>query len=239
MESINWINLIWILAMLPIGILLGCSLVYVFNHIPVAWLCDYGKEPEGDLAKIEERRKNGDRGVQRLPGIPWKLVLSAFFAVIGIYLITLGGHGGLYALPLLVIIWLLLIIAISDGKYKIIPDQFVVFLALMSCTLIPFGMPIKDMLLGALAGAGVMLIVAAIGYFISHRESLGFGDVKLMAAIGMVTGLYPCLGIMVLAAIVSAMGFLTGIVRKRIKLTDSVALGPYLVACTIASLVLL
>ena len=84
-----------------------------------------------------------------------------------------------------------------------------------------------------------MLIVASVGYFISHRESLGFGDVKLMAAIGMVTGLYPCLGIMVLAAIVSAMGFLTGIVRKRIKLTDSVALGPYLAACTIANLVLL
>ncbi|MBR6014657.1 MAG: prepilin peptidase [Firmicutes bacterium] len=239
MENIDWTKLIWILSMLPIGIFLGCSLVYVFNHIPVAWLCDYDKEPTGDLARTEERRKNGDRGAQRIPGMPWKLVLSAFFIVIGIYLITIGGHGGQYALPLLIIIWLLMITAISDGKYKIIPDQFVVFLALMSCTLIPFGMPIKDMLLGAVAGTVIMLIVAAAGYFISHRESLGFGDVKLMAAIGLVTGLYPCLGIMVLAAIISGMAFFTGIISKRIKLTDSVALGPYLAGCAIASLVLL
>lgn len=239
LESANWTTIIWILVMLPLGIFLGCSLVYVFNHIPVSWLCDYNSPPCEALARTEERREKGERGAQRLPGMPWKLILSAFFVVAGIYMLTIGGHGGTFVLPLLMIIWLLLIISISDGKYKIIPDQFVIFLILMSCTLIPFGMRIKDMLLGALAGALVMLIVSVVGYFISHRESLGFGDVKLMAAIGMVTGLYPCLGIMVVAAIISGFAFFTGLVRKKISLTDMMALGPYLAGCAIANIVLL
>lgn len=239
LQSVNFETVIWVLSMLPLGIFLGCSMVYVFNHMPVTWLCDYGLPPCAALARTEERRERGERGAQRLPGMPWKPVLSAFFTIAGIYMLTFGGHGGIFVLPLLVIIWLLMIIAVADGKYQIIPDQFVVFLILMSCTLIPFGMRIKDMLLGALAGALVMLIVAAVGYFISHRESLGFGDVKLMAAIGMVTGLYPCLGIMVVAAIISAMGFLTGIVRKKIGLKDMMALGPYLAGCAIANLILL
>ena len=40
LQSVNFETVIWVLSMLPLGIFLGCSMVYVFNHMPVAWLCD-------------------------------------------------------------------------------------------------------------------------------------------------------------------------------------------------------
>lgn len=225
--------------MLPLSVILGCGAVYVLNYMPVSWLCDYGQAPEGQLADIEERRADGDRGAQRVGGHPWKLVLSAVMFACGAYIVTLGGHGLVYAIPLMLTIWLLILIAIADGKYMIIPDQLVIFLILMAAAFIPFGVSIKDMLQGMGAGAGLMLLVAVVGYFISGRESLGFGDVKLMAAIGLITGLYECVGIMVVASIISGCYFLVGLARKKYEKGDMKPLGPFLCGVAVATLVLL
>ena len=45
-----------------------------------------------------------------------------------------------------------------------------------------------DMLYGALAGGLVMLAAAAAGRFVSKKDTLGTGDVKLMASLGFVLG---------------------------------------------------
>lgn len=227
------------LVVIPFAVIGGNGLVYVFNHIPASWLCDYGKEPEGHLAEIERRRAEGDLGAQRLSGSPWKLVLTGFFLIAGLYMCTMGGHGIVYVVPLLIILWLLMLIAVSDGIYMIIPDQFVVFLMLMSVALLPFGRGIKDMLFGALAGAGLMLLVALVGFFLTGRESLGFGDVKLMAAVGLITGFYECIGIMVVASILSSLYFLFCLATKRCDAKSLKPLGPYLAGVTMASIILL
>ncbi len=222
-------QILWLVAMLPIGVVAGCGAVYIMNHIPASWLCEYGEEPTGVLAQP---------GEQRLSGTPWKLVFSAFFTAVGIYLVTLGGHGMTFALPLLVCTWLLFVIAIADGKFMVIPDQFVVFLMLMSVAFMPFGARLSDMLKGAGVGAGLMLVVALIGWMISGRQSLGFGDVKLMLAIGLNTGLYGAVAVMAVASIVSGIWFAVGILRHKHTKNDMKPLGPFLSGAAIAWLVL-
>lgn len=226
------------MALVPLSILGGSGLLYVFNHMPVSWLCEYDAEPEGKLADVEFRRADGDKGAQRLSSHPWKMIITAFFMVAGLYMCTLGHRGIMYVIPVLLITWLLLIIAISDGMYMIIPDQFVVFLMLMAVALLPFGRSIKDMAFGALAGAGLMFLVALTGFFLSGRRSLGFGDIKLMGAVGLITGFYQCVGIMVVASLISSLYFLFCLATKRCDVKSMKPLGPFLagvaIICVIA-----
>lgn len=204
----------------PAGIFLGNSAVYVINHVPASWLCDYGEIP------TEEKFPQGR---QRLNSHPWKLAFSAMFAGIAIYLCN---KDLAYAVPALVEIWLLLLIAIADKKYMIIPDQFVIFLALASVGFFAYFGSWQGMFFGALLGGGFMLIVALLGKVITKRDSLGFGDVKLMAAIGLTTGVHGTAVILVLSSFLSCAVFAYRLLRKRIKLTDVQPLGPYIAIAT-------
>lgn len=47
---------------------------------------------------------------------------------------------------------------------------------------------VLDALLGAIAGAGLLWIVAEVYWRVRHQEGLGFGDVKLMAMVGIFLG---------------------------------------------------
>ena len=74
---------------------------------------------------------------------------------------------------------------------------------------------IRDYILGTLAGlAGMMLL-----YII---RAVGAGDVKLLAVIGMLTGLEFVLQLMVVSLIT---GFFTGIVELFLKKTREVSMG--------------
>ena len=70
-------------------------------------------------------------------------------------------------------LWLLLMIAISDQKYMIIPDQFVIFLALFAFPMSIYRESVLDMLLGLCLGSGVMLAAALAGRLIIKREAFG------------------------------------------------------------------
>ncbi len=221
---------IWWLLLPPLAVLAGCGAVYVMNHIPASWLCEYGAEPTGILADPQQ---------QRISGSPWKLVFTCFFMVAGLYIFTIGGHGILYGLPLLTAVWLLLMIALADGKFMIIPDQFVVFLMLMSIAFMPFGARLLDMIKGAVTGAGMMLIIALIGWLLSGRESLGFGDVKLMAAIGLNAGFYGTVVILALGSVIAGIWFSFGLLNKKYKREQMLPLGPFLAGSAIGWMILM
>lgn len=89
-----------------------------------------------------------------------------------------------------------------------------------------------DMLLGMLAGGGIFLIITLIGSLIYGKEALGFGDVKLMGALGLYFGLA---NILVIAAMSFLIGAILGIILiiTRIKKTDEyIPFGPFIVIAT-------
>ena len=108
------------------GILAGNSAVMVFNRIPARWLCDYNEEPGEELVQND---------TPRIKGYPYKMVFSIFFVLAAI---KMSLYDWQYAVTALVSLWILLIIAIADKKYTIIPDQFVLLLAFTAIGYIPY-----------------------------------------------------------------------------------------------------
>ena len=190
---------------IPAGVTIGCSAVAVFNRIPANWLCDYGEEP-CDLLKS---------GCVRLNPFPWAWVFSVFFSCMAL----------IFANPVpLVSLWAMLIIAISDKKYMIIPDQFVALLAFTAI----FSANYLESLYGCLLGGGCMLTIGITGKLLYKRDALGFGDVKLFAAIGLITGPYGTALILAASSFLSCLVFSIGLLSKRIARTDVLPLGPYI-----------
>lgn len=214
-----------------LGWLGGNGAVYIFNRLPAKWLTDYDETPREELL---------DTKVQRLSGTPWKLVFSMFLMASGIWLTEkywLDGYGlwGVLALVLasMITLWLLLLIAFADGKYRIIPDQLVVVLALTALAYAPYKTNFLDPLYGGLLGGGLLLIVSAVSKLIYKKDVLGMGDVKLMTAVGLIMGIKGTMAVLILTSFGSMVGFGYGILKGRLKLTDSASLGPYIVGATI------
>ena len=200
------------------GIIAGFSAVAVFNRLPVKWLCDYNEEPCENLVLA---------GNIRLKAFPWKIILSALFSLAAL---ILAPHGWQYALLILVTLWVLLIIAMADKKYMIIPDQFIVLLALLSFFYLPYHSSLLSPVYGALIGGGCMLLIGVAGKLIYKKEALGFGDVKLFAAIGLIAGPIGVSLLLVASSLLSCAAFSVGLIRKKLKRTDMQPLGPYVVA---------
>ncbi len=188
---------------IAIGIVLGHSAVWAFNRMPAVWLCDYGQAPgEKEISK--------DR--QRIASHPYRAVFSAVFAVLGIRFCFMDPFT---AVPLLAVLWILLEIALADRKYTIIPDQLLIFLMVMTIGFIPTYASWKEPVYGLLAGGGVMLCAALLGRLAAGRKAVGFGDVKLFAALGMICGFHGILVILAVSSVLNAVVYVVRVSRDK------------------------
>lgn len=220
METI--IILLKIVISIISGLLAGFLAVYSFNRIPAKWLCDYHQEPD-----------RGMWGV-RIKKSPWTVVFVLVFTAA---MLKLLDTGFLYALPGLISLWILLLIGIADMKYQIIPDQFVIALAVTALGFIPFHLDYRSLLFGALIGGGSILFIGIIGSLLFRKEAIGFGDVKLFAAIGLMSGLKGTVIILNLTIFSSAVVFVAGLIAGKIKYGEERPLGPFI--CASAALYIL
>ncbi|NLN45884.1 MAG: prepilin peptidase [Clostridiaceae bacterium] len=177
-------------ATLPLIVLAGLGagwlLVRLYNHLPESWLQDYGfraADPDWTPAR-RIRSKIGTAGVM--------LLTAAGFMVA-----ALSGGLTLRTLLMALVFCVLVLVAIPDALNKIIPDQAVIALALlgaMGAALDLFeGRGIRDTAVdrigGAVVAAGTLFLVGFIASLLTKREAMGMGDVKLLFACGLLTGL--------------------------------------------------
>ena len=216
-----------ILAAVAVGFLAGHAAVFVFNRVPAVWLCDYGQDPGEEL-------KN--RSHQRLKGYPWKLLFSGFFAAGAIHLILYDVR---FSLAALVFCWALLEIAIADKKYGIIPDQFVLLTAAAAIGFVTFQKSFLEPVWGVLLGTGIMLLAALTGKLLFKQESLGFGDVKLFAAMGLALGFKGTLTVLILSSLSCALYLSVLLIKGRVKKDDMVPIGPCICAAGIFYVVII
>lgn len=219
--------IIVIVAAIVVGFIAGNGAVYMFNRLPDTWLCDYGEEPSKEVS-VE--------GGQRIKSWPWKWVFSASFIVVGIYM---GVSDWQYAVAGLCACWLLLLLAWADGKYKILPDQLILVLAVMALGFLPVGADAMTMIKGLAVGGGIMLGIWAIARAIYGKEAMGFGDVKLCAAMGLLVGWHGAL--FVIAAGSFGCGIYGGIqiIVRHLTRKDTVPMGPFLCGAGAAYIVIL
>lgn len=94
---------------------------------------------------------------------------------------------------LIAAVLLLLVLSAIDLKYWILPDELNLALALCGIAFhIVTGyvfVGVKDMILGAACGAGLLYIIRFFANRAYGRDTLGLGDVKLLAAGGLWLGL--------------------------------------------------
>lgn len=216
MTITTWILIGELLASVVIGTLAGFSIIYIFNKMPASWLCEYGEKPDPILA---------DPQVQRVKGWPWRWIYAAGFVCLLIRLVLVDYQ---LAVAALFACWALLMIGLADLKYMIIPDQFVIMLALSAVGFIPFHSSFKEIILGALIGGGVMMMVAVLGEAAYHKEVMGFGDVKLFASLGFVLGLKGTVVVLIGASITAGIIGAIGLAAGKYKKNESKPLGPYI-----------
>ncbi len=206
-----------ILTSIAAGMFAGYITVYAFNRIPAKWLCDYNQEPDKEMW--------GERIKKR----PWTVVFMLVFTASSLKLLDMGF---LYGIAGIAALWLLLQIGISDKKYMIIPDQFVIALAVTALGFIPFHSSYLSQIFGALIGGGSLLMIGIAGRLLFRKETMGFGDVKFFSAIGLISGLKGLFIIFILTIFSSAFVFGIGLLSGKIKSGDQQPLGPFIAAST-------
>lgn len=206
---------------IAMGTFAGFGAVYIFNKMPVSWLCDYGEKPREEIS---------DPYIQRVKGFPWRWIYAAGFSCLLIRLVFVDvqfAAAGLFAC------WALLIIGLADLKYMVIPDQFVIMLALSAFGFVPWHTSIADPLTGALIGGGVMLMVGVLGGVAFKKDVLGMGDVKLFSCLGLVLGIKGTVVVLIVSSLISGAAAAAGLASGRYKKSDEKPLGHYICGCGI------
>ena len=87
----------------------------------------------------------------------------------------------------------------------------------------------KDMLLGGIVGAGIFLVITFIGGLIAGKEAMGFGDVKLMGAMGLYFGMVNIITIAVISFLLGAIISIVLLATKKRKTDEYIPFGPFIV----------
>ena len=86
-----------------------------------------------------------------------------------------------------------------------------------------------EFLLGGLLGAGIFLLITLIGGLIAGKEAMGFGDVKLMGALGLFFGWKMIIAVSLIAFLIAAISSIVLIVTKKKKTNEYIPFGPFIV----------
>lgn len=156
-------------------------------------------------------------------------------------LYTIGIENPIKLIGFLVLVPMLLSACYIDFKKQIIPNRLT--LTIFEVGLIyTFAQGIIninvafEMLLGGIIGAGVFLIITLLGGAIFGKESMGFGDVKLIGAIGLFVGWRYIIAISILSFFIGAIYSIVLMLTLKIKKKENIeyiAFGPFIVLASI------
>lgn len=155
------------------------------------------------------------------------IILAVLFNAITCFAIPFG-----YAYMFM--IFALLVVFAIDYKYQLIPDtaQIILFLIGIIVSVIDRGNIVSHML-GMVIGGGAFFLIGVLGKLLYKKESMGFGDVKLMATIGLIFGMKSVLVITVLSFFIAAVISIILIICKVKKMDSYIPFGPFIVIATL------
>ena len=93
-----------------------------------------------------------------------------------------------------------------------------------------------NMLLGMFAGGGIFLLITLLGGLFYGKEAMGFGDVKLMGALGLYFGLSNIIIITLVSFLIGAILSIILLVTKLKKSDEYIPFGPFIVIATFLSM---
>ncbi len=139
---------------------------------------------------------------------------------------------GVDALAALVLSWSLIAASGIDIGHKLLPDSITLPLLWLGI-LLALGdvfVPLEDSVIGAAAGYLSLWSVFMLFKLVTGKEGMGYGDFKLLAALGAWTGWQMLLVIVLMSSLVGAAVGITMILLSRNERGTQIPFGPYLAA---------
>ena len=184
---------------------------------------------------------------KEIEGYKPNLLLSLITMFIYILLLYVLGIektflGNLELIKYLILTPMLLSAFIIDYKLQIIPNRlnmtmFEIGIILMFLAGIFNANIAIDMFFGMLTGAGIFLLITLIGGLIAGKEAMGFGDVKLMGALGIFFGLSNIIVITLMSFLIGAVLSIILLATKIKKTDEYIPFGPFIVIATFIAMV--
>jgi leader peptidase (prepilin peptidase)/N-methyltransferase len=140
-----------------------------------------------------------------------------------------SGYAGLASLLLA---YFLISMSFIDADTQLLPDsltQPLLWLGLL-CNLRATYVPLNDAVVGAIAGYLILWSVYWVFKLLTGKEGMGYGDFKLLAALGAWMGWMVLPVIILLSSLVGALVGISMILSKRINRSTPIPFGPYLAA---------
>ena len=115
----------------------------------------------------------------------------------------------------MLLIFIVTMMAICDAKYRIIPDQLNVLLAVSAVGFVSFNEKLLEPIYGALIGVLLGLATYGLGRIIYHKTVIGGADIKFYISIGLVTGMYGVIAIFILISVFALIHIIYLIITKK------------------------
>ena len=163
-----------------------------------------------------------------------KLNMFLMFSIMALYVAILYLFGlNLVTLKYLLLTPLLILVLTIDFKEHIIPDRLILILfeiGMLFSIIEGFDSLniFVDRILGMVIGFGIFGIITLIGGLLAKKKAMGYGDVKLMSALGLIFGEIGILMIIVISFLIAAVVSIVLLVAKKKKFTEYIAFGPYI-----------
>lgn len=121
-----------------------------------------------------------------------------------------------------------------DFRFQLLPDECHILIAILGLINIIFNFNnVFSYLLGGLAGGAIFYILGLLSIVIFKKEGMGFGDVKLMAALGLLFGLKNILVIALVSFFIGAITAIILMIFRSKKAMSYMAFGPFIVIAAI------
>ena len=128
-----------------------------------------------------------------------------------------------------IVIFALSITFSVDLRYKLIPDEVHIIIAFAGIINLIFNFSnFFDYVLGAIVGGGIFYLLGVLSLVLLKKEGMGFGDVKLMAALGFVFGFKNILVITLVSFVFGAIVGSIVLIFKRKETDGYIPFGPFI-----------
>jgi leader peptidase (prepilin peptidase) / N-methyltransferase len=203
----------------------------MYPIVSFACAAGFGLWAGGLLNFLSSRRILAGTG-ESTSAIPTRLISAL---ILGLVVLSIDySWEWLVALPF---VTALITISLCDIRQMIIPDIItlpgIVLIALLRFWIHP--LPYWDYVTAAFIGSGIFYLIAGLILYTSNKESIGGGDIKLLALTGLVLGIK----LTVLSFLIFCfMGTITGmiiIITGRYRKDIVVPFGPFIAAGSIIS----
>jgi leader peptidase (prepilin peptidase)/N-methyltransferase len=125
---------------------------------------------------------------------------------------------------------LLLALALIDAKHFLLPDILTLPGLLIGLVLQPFFPTVEfiDALVGAVVGAGILILLINVWFWLRREEGMGLGDVNMLAMIGAFLGWQGVLVTLVAASFIGAVVGIVLVLARRLGFKSRLPFGAFL-----------